>query len=59
MVKPIEAVDIWIGGKVKKDAHLGKEVMKKIPCENLKLVLRDLLIKHFEVGPKEEALTSA
>ncbi len=38
---------------------LGQRGEKKIPCENLKLVLRDLLIKHFEVGPKKEALTSA
>ncbi len=57
--KTVEAVDIWMGGKVGKDAHLGKEVMKKIPCEDLKSVLRDLLIEHFGARPKEEAVTSA
>lgn len=51
----VEAVDIWMGGKVGKDAHLGKEVMKKIPCEDLKSVVRDLLIDHFGAQPREEA----
>lgn len=54
--KTVEAVDIWMGGKVGKDAHLGKEVMKRIPCEDLKVVLRDLLIEHFGAQPKEEAM---
>ncbi|WP_250122828.1 ferredoxin--nitrite reductase [Chroococcidiopsis sp. CCMEE 29] len=54
----VEAVDIWMGGKVGKDAHLGQEVMKKVPCEDLKSVLRDLLIEHFEAQPREEAMVS-
>ena len=45
--KTVEGVDIYMGGKVGKDAHLGSCVMKGIPCEDLKPVLRDLLIKHF------------
>ena len=45
--KTVEAADIWMGGKVGKDAQLGEEVMKKVPCEDLKEVLRDLLIEHF------------
>ena len=48
----VEAVDIWMGGKVGKDAHLGKEVMKRVACEDLKSVLRDLLIEHFGAQPK-------
>ena len=54
--RTVEAVDIWMGGKVGKDAHLGKEVMKKIPCEDLKSVVRDLLIEHFGARPREEAM---
>ncbi len=56
--KTVEAVDIWMGGKVGKDAHLGKEVMKKVPCDDLKQVLRDLLIEHFGAKSKEEATVS-
>jgi ferredoxin-nitrite reductase len=52
----VEAVDIWMGGKVGKDAHLGKEVMKKVPCEDLKAVVRELLIEHFGARPREEAM---
>jgi ferredoxin-nitrite reductase len=51
--KTVEAVDIWMGGKVGKDAHLGKEVMKRVPCEDLKSVVRDLLIEHFGARPRE------
>lgn len=54
--RTVEAVDIWMGGKVGKDAHLGQEVMKKVPCEDLKLVVRDLLIEHFGARPREEAM---
>ncbi|MEH1932231.1 MAG: ferredoxin--nitrite reductase [Nostoc sp.] len=54
--KTLEAVDIYMGGKVGKDAHLGTCVIKGIPCEDLQLVLQDLLIKHFGAKLKEEAL---
>jgi ferredoxin-nitrite reductase len=43
----LEAVDIFMGGKVGKEAELGTCVMKAIPCIELKPVLRDLLIKDF------------
>jgi ferredoxin-nitrite reductase len=45
--KTLEGVDIYMGGKVGKDAHLGTCVQKGIPCEDLKPVVRDLLIQHF------------
>ncbi|MBW4573927.1 MAG: ferredoxin--nitrite reductase [Aphanothece sp. CMT-3BRIN-NPC111] len=50
--KAVEGVDIYMGGKVGKDAHLGSCVQKGIPCEDLKPVLRDLLIKHFNATPR-------
>jgi ferredoxin-nitrite reductase len=50
--RTVEAVDIWMGGKVGKDACFGKEVMKKVPCEDLKAVVRNLLIEHFGAIPK-------
>ncbi|MEH2324017.1 MAG: ferredoxin--nitrite reductase [Nostoc sp.] len=54
--KTLEGVDIYMGGKVGKDAHLGTCVTKGIPCEDLQPVLQDLLIKHFGAKPKQEAL---
>ncbi|NER50144.1 MAG: ferredoxin--nitrite reductase [Symploca sp. SIO1A3] len=50
--KAVEGVDIYMGGKVGKDAHLGKCVQKGIPCEDLVPVLRDLLIENFGAKPK-------
>jgi ferredoxin-nitrite reductase len=54
--RTVEAVDIWMGGKVGQDARLGKEVMKRVPCEDLKSVVRDLLVEHFGAKIKQEAL---
>jgi len=51
--KVVEAVDIWMGGKVGYEAELGERVMKGIPCDDLKPVLRDLLIEHFGATPKQ------
>lgn len=49
--KAVEGVDIYMGGKVGKEAHLGECVQKGIPCEDLHPVLRDLLIQHFGAKP--------
>ncbi|WP_414752906.1 ferredoxin--nitrite reductase [Anabaena sp. CCY 9910] len=57
--KAVEGVDIYMGGKVGKDAHLGSCVQKGIPCEDLHLVLRDLLITNFGAKPRQEALVSS
>ncbi|MEA5626910.1 ferredoxin--nitrite reductase [Nostoc sp. UHCC 0251] len=54
--KTLEGVDIYMGGKVGKDAHLGTCVTKGIPCEDLQPVLQDLLIKNFGAKLKQEAL---
>ncbi|MBE8966435.1 ferredoxin--nitrite reductase [Nostocales cyanobacterium LEGE 12452] len=54
--KTLEGVDIYMGGKVGKDAHLGTCVIKGIPCEDLQPLLQDLLIKNFGAKLKQEAL---
>ncbi|MBE9210559.1 ferredoxin--nitrite reductase [Nostoc sp. LEGE 06077] len=54
--KAVEGVDIYMGGKVGKDAHLGTCAIKGIPCEDLQPVLQDLLIKHFGAQIKQEVL---
>ncbi|MCC3429803.1 MAG: ferredoxin--nitrite reductase [Microcoleus sp. PH2017_04_SCI_O_A] len=49
--KTLEGVDIYMGGTVGKDAHLGTCVQKSIPCEDLKPVLHQLLIDKFGAVP--------
>ncbi len=56
--KVVEAVDIWMGGKVGSEAELGSRVMKSIPCDDLKPVLRDLLVEHFGAKPKQSLVLS-
>jgi ferredoxin-nitrite reductase len=53
----VDAVDIYMGGKVGKGAHLGECVMEKIPCEDLKDVLCELLITHFAASPKSSQVS--
>lgn len=50
--KTVEAVDIYMGGTVGKDAKLGECVMKAVPCEDLKGVLQNLLIEKFGATAK-------
>jgi ferredoxin-nitrite reductase len=50
--KTVEGVDLYMGGKVGKEAELGTCVQKSIPCEDLKPVLRDLLIQQFKAEIK-------
>ena len=54
--KTVEGVDIYMGGKVGKDAELGTCVMKGIPCEDLKPILKDLLIQRFGASPRVSTL---
>jgi ferredoxin-nitrite reductase len=54
--KTVEGVDIYMGGKVGKDAKLGTCVQKSVPCEDLQPILRDLLIHNFGAKLREAAL---
>lgn len=45
--KTVEGVDLYMGGKVGKEAELGNCVQKGIACDDLKSVLRDILIDRF------------
>ncbi|WP_013323579.1 ferredoxin--nitrite reductase [Gloeothece verrucosa] len=51
--KTVEGVDLYMGGKVGKDAKLGTLIQKGIPCEDLKPMLKKLLIEQFGAKPKE------
>jgi ferredoxin-nitrite reductase len=50
--KVVDGVDIYMGGTVGKDAHLGTCVMEKVPCEDLREVVGKLLVEHFSAIPK-------
>lgn len=50
--KTVPAVDIYMGGKVGKDAHLGERVMKAVPCEDLKPLLKELMVEKFGATQK-------
>ncbi|MEL6383113.1 MAG: ferredoxin--nitrite reductase, partial [Cyanobacteria bacterium J06626_18] len=53
--KPAEGVDIYMGGKVGKDAQLGTCVQKGVPCDELPDVLSGLLTEHFGAEPRTAA----
>ena len=50
--KTVEGVDLYMGGKVGKDAKLGTRVEKGIPCDELKPALKAILIEQFNAKPK-------
>ncbi|MGD2181850.1 ferredoxin--nitrite reductase [Lusitaniella coriacea] len=51
--KPVEGVRVYTGGKVGKDAKLGSLLEKGIACDDLKPLLRNLLIEEFGAKLKE------
>jgi ferredoxin-nitrite reductase len=51
--KTLEGVDIYMGGTVGKDAHLGACVQKGIACEDLKPLLHQLLVEQFGAVPRQ------
>jgi ferredoxin-nitrite reductase len=50
--KTVEGVDVYMGGKVGKDAKLGTCVEKGIPCDELLPFLRRILIEDFDAQAK-------
>jgi ferredoxin-nitrite reductase len=50
--KTVEGVDLYMGGKVGKDAHLGTCVQKGIACDDLVPVLKTILIENFGAKSK-------
>ncbi|QUS61158.1 ferredoxin--nitrite reductase [Synechocystis sp. PCC 7338] len=45
--KTVDGADVYLGGKVGKDAHLGICVHKSIPCDELQPLLAQILIEQF------------
>lgn len=52
--KTVEGVDLYMGGKVGKDAQLGTCVQKGIPCDEINNVLKGILIESFGAKPKQD-----
>jgi ferredoxin-nitrite reductase len=50
--KTVEGVDLYMGGKVGKDAHLGTCVQKGIACDDLIPFLKQILVEQFGAKPK-------
>ncbi len=57
--KTVEGVDLYTGGKVGKDARLGSCVRKGIACEDLKPILREMLMQNFGAQPRDGAAVSS
>lgn len=55
----VEGTDIYMGGKVGKHAQLGECIRKSVPCSDLKQVLSELLIQHFDARPRPKFVTNA
>ncbi|KAJ0076628.1 hypothetical protein Patl1_36130 [Pistacia atlantica] len=51
--KPVEGVDVFLGGRIGSDSHLGELYKKAVPCKNLVPVVVDILVKHFGAVPRE------
>eukprot|EP00897_Mesotaenium_endlicherianum_P004176 jgi/Mesen1/3787/ME000206S02971 len=45
--KPVEGVDIFMGGRIGADSHLGDVVRSQVPIKDLVPVVQELLVEHF------------
>ncbi|XP_058730726.1 ferredoxin--nitrite reductase, chloroplastic [Vicia villosa] len=45
--KVVEAVDIFLGGRIGSDSHLGEVYKKGVPCKDLVPVVADILVEYF------------
>jgi len=51
--KPCEGADIFVGGRIGSDSHLGEVYKKAVPCKDLVPIVADLLINQFGAVPRE------
>lgn len=50
--KVCEGVDVYLGGRIGSDSHLGDLYKKGVPCKDLVPLIADILVKHFEAVPR-------
>lgn len=55
--KTVEGADVFLGGRIGSDSHLGDVYKKSVPCEDLVPIIVDLLVNNFGAVPieREEA----
>ncbi|KAJ6310525.1 hypothetical protein OIU76_015283 [Salix suchowensis] len=51
--KVCEGADVFVGGRVGSDSHLGDVYKKSVPCKDLVPLVVDILVKHFGAVPRE------
>lgn len=51
--KPCEGADVYVGGRIGSDSHLGNLYKKAVPCKDLVPVVVDLLINQFGAVARE------
>lgn len=51
--KTVEGVDVFLGGRIGSDSHLGEVYKKGVPCDDLVPLVVDLLINQFGAVPRE------
>ncbi|XP_054787728.1 ferredoxin--nitrite reductase, chloroplastic-like [Prosopis cineraria] len=50
--KACEGVDVFLGGRIGSDSHLGEVYKKGVPCKDLVALVADLLVNHFGAVPR-------
>ncbi|CAI9102994.1 OLC1v1001401C1 [Oldenlandia corymbosa var. corymbosa] len=51
--KVVEGADVFLGGRIGSDSHLGDVYKKAVPCDDLVPLVVDLLVKNFGAVPRE------
>lgn len=51
--KPCEGADVFLGGRIGSDSHLGDVYKKAVPCKDLVPLVVDILINHFGAVSRE------
>ncbi|XP_073010761.1 ferredoxin--nitrite reductase, chloroplastic isoform X1 [Typha latifolia] len=51
--KICEAADVYLGGRIGSDSHLGDVYKKSVPCKDLVPVVVDILVNKFGAVPRE------
>lgn len=51
--KPCEGVDVFLGGRIGSDSHLGEVYRKAVPCKDVGPLVADILVTHFGAVPRE------
>ncbi|XP_020594890.1 ferredoxin--nitrite reductase, chloroplastic-like, partial [Phalaenopsis equestris] len=50
--KVCEGVDVYLGGRVGSDSHLGEPYKKAVPCDDIVAVVVEILVEKFGAVPR-------